>query len=241
MAEPRQIRFLASVRDESEARLALAGGADIIDCKEPLTGALGALPHYVVAGIRRATSAFVPVSATVGDLPCAPEPLCAEAKMMAATGVDYVKVGLFANGDARSAIAALGACDLGSARLVAVLFADAPLELSVLDDLADAGFAGAMVDTAGKTSGTLTDHLSIETLTAFVHTGKARNLLTGLAGSLGLEHIPMLRVARPDIMGFRGALCVGSNRGGTLDANAIRAIARALPESERISHEALAS
>ena len=38
------IRLLASVQDAEEADIALLGGADIIDFKDPAHGALGALP-----------------------------------------------------------------------------------------------------------------------------------------------------------------------------------------------------
>ncbi len=43
------------------------------------------------------------------------------------------------------------------ARLVAVLFADEPYDLALVDELARNGFAGAMLDTAHKTGKTLRD------------------------------------------------------------------------------------
>ena len=43
------IRLLASVKDTDEAEIALSGGADIIDFKDPAHGALGALPVEVIA------------------------------------------------------------------------------------------------------------------------------------------------------------------------------------------------
>src|SRR5712691_8352699 len=47
-------KFLASVRDVSEAEIALAAGADIIDLKEPARGALGAVePAIIAAAVRR--------------------------------------------------------------------------------------------------------------------------------------------------------------------------------------------
>jgi len=44
------MRLLVSVRDASEARAALAGGAGIIDAKEPLNGPLGAVSSDVLLG-----------------------------------------------------------------------------------------------------------------------------------------------------------------------------------------------
>jgi uncharacterized protein (UPF0264 family) len=243
MADARHIRFLASVRSEDEARLALAGGADIIDCKEPAAGALGALPHHVVADIRRALPAYVPVSATVGDLPCEPAALCDAAREMANTRVDYVKVGIFSGGDARAAIAALGRLDLQASRLVAVLFADDAPNLALIEDLAAARFAGVLLDTAHKDSGSILDHMTPPQLAQFVAAARARGLFAGIAGSLRLEHVASLRALTPDIMGFRGALCAGSQRKGALDLLAVKAIARALGGSAytQPAPEALAS
>ena len=60
--------FLASVRDEREAAAARAGGADIIDFKDPSNGALGAVaPETIERGVaklagRALTSATAPVT-----------------------------------------------------------------------------------------------------------------------------------------------------------------------------------
>jgi len=241
-AAPR-IEFLASVRSEDEARTALAGGAGIIDCKEPANGALGACPHAVVTAVRRAMPAAIPVSATIGDLPCQGEVLAAAACAMAATGADYVKVGFFPGGDARGAAGALGAARLGNARLVAVLFADLPLDLAIVPDLAGAGFAGVMLDTAGKGNGALVQHRTPAELGAFVQLARDCGLMTGLAGSLRAAHLPALAGLRPDVLGFRGALCSGNARDGALDAAAVRAIAGIVRGLAQVPHaaEALAS
>ncbi len=102
-------KFLASVTTAAEARVAVAGGADIIDCKDPLTGALGALPVQTVRCIRDAVGEACPVSATIGDLAGPVEAVADAARAMAATDIDYVKVGFFPQGNAQATIAALGA------------------------------------------------------------------------------------------------------------------------------------
>ena len=74
MNDPRP-RFLASVRDRHEARLAAALGADVIDLKEPRHGALGAVARDEQRAILAALGEQRPVvSATVGDLPRRPLP-----------------------------------------------------------------------------------------------------------------------------------------------------------------------
>jgi len=61
--------FLASVRDAGEAEMAMTAGADIIDLKDPHSGALGALNLKTIASCVRSIARRAPVSATVGDLP----------------------------------------------------------------------------------------------------------------------------------------------------------------------------
>jgi uncharacterized protein (UPF0264 family) len=147
--------FLASVTSAAEAELALRGGADVVDCKDPAAGALGALDQAVVQEIVRSTGGRAPVSATIGDLPADPDAMRAAAAAMAATGIDIVKVGFFGDRDPRPAIAALGREKNARARLVAVLMADRDPDFALLPTLAAHGFHGAMLDTAGKSSGSL--------------------------------------------------------------------------------------
>ena len=59
--------FLASVMSEGEVQIAISGGADLIDFKDPAKGALGALEPAIL----RSAVAFVagrrPTSAVTGD------------------------------------------------------------------------------------------------------------------------------------------------------------------------------
>ncbi|MFL6714111.1 MAG: (5-formylfuran-3-yl)methyl phosphate synthase [Sulfurifustis sp.] len=211
--------MLASVIDIAEAETALALGADVIDLKDPAAGALGALPRATIAQIVDDLAGRRLVSATVGDLPMTPAPLTAAVIATAGTGVDFVKVGLFEHRHRRDCIAALASV-ARKARLVGVFFADQGLDLSLLDALADAGFAGAMLDTAAKHSGGLRTHLSHRGLSAFVRRAQSIGLITGLAGSLKLDDIAPLANLRPTYLGFRTALCRGGARTAPLDAQA---------------------
>ena len=139
-----QTRFLASVRSVEEAQLCGDAGADVIDCKDPDHGALGALPHDLVRAIRRAVPAHVPVSATVGDLIADPAAMSAAATAMAATGVDFVKIGFFPGGQARAAIHALSPLAANGTRLVGLLLADRDPDFGLIAAMGSAGFAGVM-------------------------------------------------------------------------------------------------
>ncbi len=215
--------FLASVTGAGEALLAHAAGADIIDCKEPSRGALGTLDPADIRAIVTAIAGRAGVSATVGDLPADPDVLSAAAQAMAALGVDAVKIGFFGDGDARGSIAALGRLDLGRVRRIAVLMADRAPDLALLPALAAAGFAGVMLDTAGKATGALPDILDAQTLANFVAAARRHGLVSGLAGSLRRAHIAQIVALQPAIIGFRGALC-RSGRTGVLDAELVKAV-----------------
>ncbi len=221
-------RFLASVTSAPEALTALAAGAEIIDGKNPAEGALGALPHATVRAIVEAVGHAVPVSATIGDLPAIPDVLCDAAVAMAATGVDLVKIGFFDGGDAKASIAALGRIGLGQTRLVGLLLADTNPDFNLIAAMADAGFAGVMLDTATKDGRALPDVMNTAEITRFVDAARAAGLFIGLAGALRLEHIPSMAALTPDVIGFRGALCSGKRREGSIEEGAVRAVAREL-------------
>jgi uncharacterized protein (UPF0264 family) len=229
MTAPRRCtRFLASVRSEREALLAAAGGADIIDCKEPSDGALGALPVAVIAAVRNFVPRHIPVSATIGDVPSDAELVCGRVAALAATGIEYVKIGVFPGGDPYRVAAALGQLDLKRVRLVAVLLADRAPDFDLIDAFAAAGFAGVMLDTAGKDGRSLLDHQSPSALGAFVSRVQAAGCFAGLAGSLRSRDIPTLLAHHPDVLGFRGALCRNGSRAMALDATAIAAVREAI-------------
>ncbi|WP_454016352.1 (5-formylfuran-3-yl)methyl phosphate synthase [Azospirillum sp. Marseille-Q6669] len=227
-------RLLASVASLEELTLAARGGADILDLKNPKAGALGAWPLDSIArAVDTATRWPIrtPLSATVGDLPMDPAAVAGRVAETSASGVDYVKIGLFPSGDPAGCVAALAPEARSGARIVAVLFADLWTDPgTLLPDIARAGLAGAMLDTAGKGSGGLLRHKTKEELARFLVQARSHGLLTGLAGSLRLDDIPALLPLAPDYLGFRTALCAGADRGGALDPAALAAVRDALPE-----------
>ena len=223
------VRLLASVTNEIEARLALAEGADIIDAKNPLEGALGALPPAIVASICHAVGGRVPVSATIGDLQGEPRAIAEGVVRMACAGAQFVKAGFFGGPHEHETVAHLGSLDLGNAGLVGVLFADRSPDFALIPAMAGAGFAGVLIDTADKTSGSLPDVMSEITLRTFAALAHDFGLFAGLAGSLRLRHVPSLLGLGADILGFRGALCANGLRQNGLDAAALRSIRVTIP------------
>ena len=220
--------MLASVTGPDEAELALAGGADIVDLKDPARGALGAVDPSVVRRAAALVGGRRPVSAVTGDLPMQPDIVAQAARAMADAGAGFVKIGIFPGGEPEACLRALAPL-ASRVRLVAVLFADRTPDLGLLPLLAQAGFRGAMLDTADKSGGGLLAAMPLPRLRDFLAECRAHGLQAGLAGSLEAPDVPRLLVLRPDVLGFRGALCGAAGRAGALDAGAMQAIRGLIP------------
>jgi uncharacterized protein (UPF0264 family) len=229
--------FLASVRNEAEAEIAVGAGADIVDLKDPGRGALGALDLESAEACMRAVGGRVPVSATLGNVPLEETTVSAAVLATAARGVDYVKLGLFPEGDAVRCLNGLAGL-AAKIRLIVVLFADALPEIDAVELAARTGASGIMFDTVGKAGAALPDLISPGRLADFVAAARARGMTTGLAGSLKAQHVPDLLALDPDLLGFRGALCRGGERDETLDKARLAAVRALIPRESSIVREA---
>lgn len=200
-------KWLASVQSLAEAQTLISCLPDILDLKNPSQGALGALSVYDVETIVQWLDGRCLTSATVGDLPMK-APVIAEAvTAMASTGVDYVKVGLFADKNLQSCLLELKTTLVKlKTPTIAVVFADQKTEID-LSRIKQAGFAGVMVDTATKDGLRLFDHWSEQQLRTFVSRAHELNMLCGLAGALAIDDITLLQPFNADYLGFRSALC----------------------------------
>lgn len=225
--------LLISVIDEDEVAPAVAGGADIVDVKNPREGSLGANFPHVIRRVRELTPVAVPVSVAIGDFPNRPGMAGLAAAGAAGCGVQYVKVGLFGPRDQDEAFAVLAAVcraardEAPAVRVMAAAYADAhkigslpPAELPAV--AAAAGADGCMIDTAGKGEGTLLTQMAPPELECFVASCRGAGLSCALAGSLTVGDVPRLRELGPDIVGFRGAACSGGRRDGRLVPDAVR-------------------
>ncbi|MBN8441591.1 MAG: (5-formylfuran-3-yl)methyl phosphate synthase [Thauera sp.] len=224
------MRMLVSVRDGAEALRAAEAGADFIDLKEPRAGALGGLAPSQIRNIvallrrhhRRAT-----ISATIGDLPVDDaHAILRQVDAVGRCGVDLVKVGVPGQGDAR-------ACDLlrrlGASKwqIVPVLLADAGVAANLLATALAQPFPALMLDTQGKTAGSLFDFMAVKDVAEVVRQARIAGKLLGLAGALREADLPKLRALQPDFAGFRSAVCDGA-RTGVLVGEKVRALRGAL-------------
>jgi (5-formylfuran-3-yl)methyl phosphate synthase len=220
-------RMLASVADAAEAAVVLQLGADVIDLKDARRGALGAVPLDVACGAIAAVARRSETSVALGDPPYDDEALLAAARALAAMGVDYVKLAVDA-----PTLDRLGGSLSGLARdvgLVGMMFADEEPDFGLLAKLSALRFKGAMLDTHDKSRGRLMAHLDVVRLNQFCAACRAQGLMSGLAGSLEAPDVPRLLLVRPDVLGFRGALCRAHDRRGAIDPQAVALIRDLIP------------
>jgi len=226
--------LLVSPIDVEEAKEAIAGGADIVDVKNPKEGSLGANFPWMIKAIREVTPKDLLVSATVGDVPYKPGTISLAAVGAAISGADYIKVGLYGVKNYYQAVELMKSVvkavkDIDEDKIVvAAGYADAyrvgAVEPLIIPKIArDAGCDVAMLDTAVKDGKTLFDFQSKDILAEFVDEAHNYGLKCALAGSIKKEHIPILKEIGTDIVGVRGAACKGGDRNnGRIDRDLVR-------------------
>jgi uncharacterized protein (UPF0264 family) len=239
------VRLLVSVVTPDEVEAAIAGGADIVDVKNPAEGSLGAPVPALLRAIRSLVAAPAEVSGALGDAPHLPGTMALAAAGAAACGADYLKIGLFGSARPEQAwelLAAVGraAADVNpSTRLMAAAYADASrvgaLAPGELPSIArHAGFHGVMLDTAVKDGTSTFTAMGEEAVADFFAEARSLGLVTALAGALGPADLERAQRLGADIVGVRGSACEGGRK-GTVSAARVRALRAALAQSAGVS------
>ncbi|WP_414470603.1 (5-formylfuran-3-yl)methyl phosphate synthase [Methanobacterium sp. ACI-7] len=215
--------LLISPINTEEAHEAIEGGADIIDVKNPKEGSLGANFPWVIKSVREMTPKNMLVSATLGDVPYKPGTVSLAAMGAAVSGADYIKVGLYGTKNYDESLEVMKNVvktvnDYNDdAIVVASGYADAhrvgavdPMEIPKV--AADAGADLAMVDTAVKDGKTLFDFMNEEIIAKFNDEIHDYGLKSALAGSVKKDQLKTLYNLGTDVVGIRGAACIGGDR-----------------------------
>src|SRR6185437_12821060 len=216
------MRLLVSVRSAAETVEALAGGADVIDAKEPSRGSLGPVTPESLRAIALAVSGSVPLSVALGDPTDAAAAAAAIAplgELESRAGGTFAKVGLAGARSHAAAESLIGGAMDAAARcatrpgVVVVAYADQGMAGAPHRDLvstlaAAAGASGVLLDTYLKDGRDLFDHVAEPEL---------RARAAGLPA---------------DIVGVRGAACAGG-RAGRISAARVRALRGALRQGRQ--------
>ena len=216
----REPGLLVSVRSADEALVALAGGADVIDVKEPLRGPLGAADRQTIADVVHAVDGRAPVTAAAGELVDLLPLVAANFLDPMPPGVSLVKIGL-AQCDTlndwrlhwQRAVAAFQHPRGGPRTLpVAVIYADwkaaaTPRPELIHNAALEFGCSVILVDTWNKSAGDLFDHWPLKDLDSFVDRVRRSGLTVVLAGSLTSANLLAAAELRPHLVAVRGAAC----------------------------------
>jgi len=211
--------LLVSVRSLAEAEVAIAGGADVIDFKEPLAGALAPVNSEVW---RQAASALPghTLSAALGE--------CESAAGLAADvppNFRYAKAGPSETHTTDRLGRLWNGLDLpAGVELVAVAYADhdaasCPRVEQVMRLAISQGRRKMLIDTFVKDGSRLTDHLGTDELASLIAHARSAKLWIALAGSLqSNDAVELLaRGISPDCWGVRGDVCVETSSGTAMD------------------------
>jgi uncharacterized protein (UPF0264 family) len=230
-----RVGLLVSVRSAAEALAALTGGADIIDVKEPSRGPLGAADATTIAEVLDAVNGQTPVTAAGGELADYMARPFWSGNLEIPRGLDLFKIGLAgcaAMKDRQRQFQRFIERHVGGPLPAAVAYADwqtagsiepaAVLQMSVV-----CGCRALLIDTWGKSAGTVFDHWNTADLAAFIAQARERGLIVALAGSLSLRNMSVAAGLGPDYVAVRGAVCEGG-RTGVVSARLVAALRETL-------------
>lgn len=222
-------RLLISVRNLEEARIARVAGVDLIDLKEPYRGSLGMVEMTIAEQIATEMP-DAQLSLALGeltdwnelrDIPRIP------------LSFRYLKLGLAQQSenprwrqDWRELRQSVNECSGKSFGWIAVVYADAdaarsPAPAEIIEAARETQCAGVLFDTWTKTSGSLADHLPIDSLESYIKAIQSAGMLAALAGSVREAHLPLLLPLGADLIAVRGAVCSANDRTAGVEAEAM--------------------
>jgi uncharacterized protein (UPF0264 family) len=237
------MRLLVSVKSADEVGGALAGGADIIDAKEPRHGSLGAVSRRTLASIMQFVPPDCPLSIALGDLSTESEVerSISSLELPDREAPTYLKLGFAGVTSAkdigsllRTAIAAASE-QRWAPEIIAVAYADpsdagsvSPAEIR--GAALASGCTGVLLDTYKKTGCHLFNWITDTDLANWISELRTVGLLAAIAGGLGVDQVASACCPLPDVIGVRGAACEGG-REGVISSNRVAALRRVMDQS----------
>lgn len=223
--------LLVSVRSAAEAAVALAGGATVVDVKEPDRGALGRAGVSVWREVCAVVPECVPLSVALGELRdwAAVADPATVVPAHAFAGITYRKLGLAGAGSSWAEDwARLRRAWPGDSQWVAVAYADgedvdAPCARGVLEvAVTIPECAGLLIDTYDKSRRLPLDGPWRQ----LIERAHACDRFVALAGGLSGAAIARLAPLGPDLFAVRGAACRDGDRHAAVDVERVAGLAR---------------
>lgn len=231
------MRLLVSVRDAGEAADAVAGGADIVDAKEPTLGPLAPVSPVELQSISAAVPLALPLSVALGDArPAELGDIVAAVVALQPRGALYFKAALVSTSPRDAAPAIAAAAGRLEARpdhpaLIVARYVDAPADATSLgawvDVCAASGAHGLLLDTSRKAGATLFASVGVHALSTLRRRATRQGIWLALAGGITIDDLERLGEIRPHVLGVRGAVCDGP-RTGALSCRRVQELRHAL-------------
>jgi uncharacterized protein (UPF0264 family) len=220
--------LLVSVRSAAEAGDALAGGADLIDVKEPLRGPLGRADFSAIQEVLTVVAGRAPVSVALGELVDWTEGVVPE-------GVAFVKWGMSNVINPTAETLSPYRKKVGNAEPVLAAYADharaqSPPPAEVAEIARQLRFRAFLIDTAVKDGSTLLDWLRPSEIRRLRMDLAKTRVQVALAGSLGVNEIRALAPMAPDWIAVRGVVCDGG-RAGQVNSALVRQVRDVITEA----------
>lgn len=252
--------LLVSVRNADEVLAAIAGGAAIIDIKDPAAGSLGAATPAAVASVAAAVAGRAPWTVAAGELRDELSDRGRTLRWLRAIGERLAA----SDGPAipRPAAVKLGLAGMAAHRpvewrrafhetmlalsaetaTVAVAYADwrrvaAPDPRDVVAAAVEAGCGVFLIDTADKSHAPLLGACGADDLASWIAEARAAGMGVALAGRLAIDDIPLLRPLAPDVVALRSAVC-SNGRFGPVDVALVRRAAAEVGLLEKVPRAA---
>ena len=221
-----KIKLLISPKTIEEAKIVVLANVDLIDCKNPEEGSLGANFPWIIKEMKTLipTNSSQLLSAAIGDFPNLPGSASLAALGAAVSGADIIKVGLKGPQNIKEGIN-LMKCVVKAVKnynkdikVVTAGYADYSRMDTGLDFLSIPTIASksgadiAMLDTYIKDKYGLFDFLNVSQLIEFKEKANQLNLKVALAGKLNKNVLHKIRKVSPDIIGVRSMVCEGFDR-----------------------------
>jgi len=221
-----KIQLLISPKTIEEAKIVISSRVDIIDCKNPDEGSLGANFPWIIKAMKDLLpkNSSQLLSATIGDFPNLPGSASLAALGAAVSGADLIKVGLKGPNNVEEGIKLMKNVVKAvrnynkNIKVVTAGYADYARMNTSLDFLAiptiaaESGADVAMLDTYIKDKKGLFDFLNVNQLIEFKKKANDLNLRVALAGNLTQSVLSKIRKIKPEIIGVRSMVCEGHDR-----------------------------
>jgi uncharacterized protein (UPF0264 family) len=231
--------LLVSVRDVAEALEALAGGAAVIDVKEPIRGPLGRADADAAAAIGRALDGRAPWTLACGELASGADNVAHLHRVLEQLGPNIAPPAAVKAGPAGLDLAGWQAAQRRLAdslpdgiAAVAVAYADweqacAPAPDRIIDAATAAGAGMVLIDTFDKSAGGLFEPRSPFVVAGWLEQARAAGVGVALAGRLQPRQVPLAVELGADVVAVRSAACVGG-RMGRVDSARVGELGRLL-------------